>query len=219
MLVKSTARSRYVSIPPRKMRLVADQVRGMPVEKALGVLHFSPRVAARHIAKTIKSAAANALSLEGTDNLKPEDLVVRSITVDDAPTAKRIRFQSMGRVYRIRKRYCHLTVNVEAEVEQEVKKARPRKTKSRETEPDKGKEKPKDKSTTKSRAKTKTKTKTKAKTTTKSKAAPKTDSDKTKKSAKPKTAKTAARKPATKTTKTGKATAKTGKRAASGDDK
>jgi large subunit ribosomal protein L22 len=124
MLVKTTARLRYVSVPPRKMRLVANMVKGMPVEKALNVLNFTPRVAAYHIAKTLKSAAANALSLQGTDHLKPEDLRVSGIVVDEAPAAKRIRFQSMGRVYRYKKRYCHLTVTLEAEVKAPtVKKA------------------------------------------------------------------------------------------------
>ena len=124
MWVKATARLKYVSIPPRKMRLVANLVKGMPVEKALNVLNFTPRVAAHHIAKTLKSAAANALSLEGTDHLKPEDLVVSNIIVDAAPTAKRIRFQSMGRVFRYKKRFCHLTVMLEGEMEApEPKKA------------------------------------------------------------------------------------------------
>jgi large subunit ribosomal protein L22 len=122
MLVQSRARLRFVSIPPRKMRLIADAVKGMPVEKALNILSFSPRIAAHHVAKTIKSAAANALSVEGTDNLKPEDLVIKSIFVDNAPTAKRIRFQSMGRVFRIRKRHCHLTVMVEGEMVAEAPK-------------------------------------------------------------------------------------------------
>ncbi|MEW6049605.1 MAG: 50S ribosomal protein L22 [Candidatus Zixiibacteriota bacterium] len=110
MAVTTTARLRYVSIPPRKMRVVAQLVQGMPIQKALDALNFMPRVAAHHVAKTLKSAAANALSLEGTAHLKPEDLMVKSIYVDDAPMAKRIRFQSMGRVFRYRKRYCHLTV-------------------------------------------------------------------------------------------------------------
>ncbi|MBD3257999.1 50S ribosomal protein L22 [candidate division GN15 bacterium] len=105
-----TAQSRHVSIPPRKMRLVADMVIGRPVEDALNVLNFTPRIAARHIAKTIKAAVANKLSFEGTSHLNPEDLYVEKITVDAAPTHKRIRFQSMGRVFRIRKRHCHLAV-------------------------------------------------------------------------------------------------------------
>ena len=117
MLVQSSARLKYLSIPPRKMRLVADVVRGLPVEKALNILNFTPKMAALHIAKTLKSAVANALSLEGTDHLKPENLMIKRISVDAAPTAKRVRFQSMGRVFRIRKRYCHLTVVLEGETD------------------------------------------------------------------------------------------------------
>lgn len=124
MRIRSSAKLRFVSIPPRKMRLVGDMVKGLPVEKALNVLNFTPRIAARHIAKTVKSAAANALSIEGTDHLKPEDLMVKNVIVDAAPTAKRLRFQSMGRVFRIRKRYCHLTVQIEGEADTQVQEAR-----------------------------------------------------------------------------------------------
>ncbi|RKX22322.1 MAG: 50S ribosomal protein L22 [Candidatus Zixiibacteriota bacterium] len=117
MLVKSKACLKYISVPPRKMRLVGDMVKGMPVEKALNILNFTPRIAAHHIAKTLKSAASNALSLEGTDHLKPEDLLVKNIIVDAAPTAKRIRFQSMGRAFRYRKRFCHLTILIEGQMD------------------------------------------------------------------------------------------------------
>lgn len=108
-----TAGLRYVSIPPRKMRLVANMVKGLPIEKALDVLNFTPRIAAKHIANTLKSAAANRLSIEGTDSLRPEDLYVKEITVQAAPSAKRIRFQSMGRVFRYKKRHCHLSILLE----------------------------------------------------------------------------------------------------------
>ncbi len=141
MHVTSTAKLRFVSIPPKKMRLVADMIKGMPVQKALDVLNFTPRIAAQHIARTVKSAAANALSVEGTDKLKAENLIVKSISVDAAPTAKRIRFQSMGRVFRYRKRFCHLTVHLQGEMIAEEPKA-----------------------TTKSAAKTKSKTKATKKT-------------------------------------------------------
>ncbi|MFC1475329.1 50S ribosomal protein L22, partial [Candidatus Zixiibacteriota bacterium] len=120
MLVNSTARLKYLSIPPRKMRLVADTVKGMPVEKALGILNYTPKIAAHHLAKTLKSAAANALSQEGTDHLRPEDLLIKNIIVDAAPTAKRIRFRSMGRVYRYNKRFCHLTVLLEGHTDIDV---------------------------------------------------------------------------------------------------
>ncbi|MGH8016082.1 MAG: 50S ribosomal protein L22 [Candidatus Zixiibacteriota bacterium] len=117
MIVRATARLRFASIPARKMRLVGNTVKGLPVEQAINILNFTPRIAARHIAKTLKSAAANALSLEGTDHLRPEALTVKSIIVDEAPTAKRIRFQSMGRVFRYRKRFCHLTVELVGETD------------------------------------------------------------------------------------------------------
>ncbi len=135
MQVEATARLKYVSIPPRKMRLVAEMVKNMPVEEALNVLNFTPKIAARHVARTLKSAAANALSKEGTDHLRPESLTIKSITVDAAPTAKRIRFESMGRVYRVRKRHCHLTIIVagQTDVEAEAKKSR-KKTRAAEVE-------------------------------------------------------------------------------------
>ncbi len=113
MPVTTTARLRYVSVPPRKMRLVANLVKGLPIQKALDILNFTKRAAAQPIAKTLKSAAANALSISGTDHVKPEDLHIKSITVDPAPSMKRIRFQSMGRVFRYRKRHSHLTVILE----------------------------------------------------------------------------------------------------------
>ncbi|RKX24340.1 MAG: 50S ribosomal protein L22 [Candidatus Zixiibacteriota bacterium] len=108
-----TARSMFLSIPQRKMRQVAQLVIGLRVEKALDILNFTPKIAAEHIARTLKSAVANKLSVEGTSQLNPEDLSVKRITVDAAPTAKRIRFQSMGRVFRYRKRFCHLSIYLE----------------------------------------------------------------------------------------------------------
>jgi len=173
------------------MRLVADTVKGLAVEKALAILNFTPRIAARHLAKTLKSAAANALSKEGTDHLSPEALIITNIIVDAAPTAKRIRFRSMGRVYRYRKRFCHLRVELEGKAEVAAdKKARPaaaatsakKKTatkgaKAKTTEKKAGAKKPaakgkkavsgKKTGAAKSTATKKTGTKTKAKTATK----------------------------------------------------
>jgi len=120
--MQALARNRFLKVSPRKMRRVAKLVKGKPVEEALDILNFSPQFAAHHLAKTVKSAAANAIANVGTARLKPEDLTVTRILVDGAPTAKRVRFQSMGRVFRIRKRYCHLTVEVEGEAEEEASK-------------------------------------------------------------------------------------------------
>lgn len=127
--MQAIARIKYLKVPPKKMRLVAALVKGKPVEEALNILNFTPRAAAHHLAKTVKAAAANAISGVGTAKLKAEDLHVSNVMVDSAPTAKRIRFQSMGRVYRIRKRYCHVLVEVEGDPEPEVVKTKTRATK------------------------------------------------------------------------------------------
>lgn len=128
--MQAKARVKYLKTSPRKMRQVAHLVKGKPVEEALNILNYTPKAAAHHLAKTLKSAAANAISGVGTAKLKAEDLQVASILVDQAPTAKRVRFQSMGRVFRLRKRFCHLTVFVEGEPEKETPKpTRTKKTK------------------------------------------------------------------------------------------
>lgn len=108
--ITPTAQAKFLSIPPRKMRQVADLIKGLPAEEALGILNFTPKIAAQHMARTLKSAVANKLSLEGTDRLNPEDLHVKQVMVSAGPIAKRIRYRSMGRVYRVRKRYCHLAI-------------------------------------------------------------------------------------------------------------
>ena len=130
--ITPTAQARFLSIPPRKMRQVADLVQGMPAEEALGILNFTPKVAAEHMARTLKSAVANKLSFEGTDRLNPEDLRIKQIMVSAGPTAKRVQFRSMGRVYRLRKRYCHLAIYLEVKSEAVEKiETRPETTKAK----------------------------------------------------------------------------------------
>jgi len=170
--MQATARIRYLKVSPRKMRLVANLVKGKPVEDALNILHFTRKAAAFQLAKTVKAAAANAIAGVGTGKLRAEDLSISTILVDQAPTAKRVRFESMGRVYRIRKRYCHLTVVVEGEPEkEEPKKTRARKPRAKKevTDTDETKEKPKAKkaATKEKTAKKKTKKAEKADTKTK----------------------------------------------------
>ena len=152
-------------------------VKGMPVQKALDVLNFTPKIAAKHIARTVKSAAANALSIEGTDVVKAEDLCIKNITVDAAPTAKRIRFQSMGRVYRYKKRFCHLTVLLQGEAESEQVVSKPKKkakSKAKAKDEQPAEAKPAKKATkSKSKAVAKKKTAVKAKDSTESKPAKK----------------------------------------------
>lgn len=101
------ASARYVRIAPRKARLIADQVRGMHIEKARALLQFSPRSAAQDIHKLIDSAAANA---ENNHDLIADEMRVSSITVDEGPTLKRYRPRAQGRATPIHKRTSHIAV-------------------------------------------------------------------------------------------------------------
>lgn len=101
------ASARYVRIAPRKARLVADQVRGLHIEKARALLAFSPRGAARDIHKLIDSAAANA---ENNHDLVGDEMLITSITVDEGPTLKRYRPRAQGRATPIHKRTSHIAV-------------------------------------------------------------------------------------------------------------
>jgi large subunit ribosomal protein L22 len=104
-VVKASAR--YVRIAPRKARLIADQVRGLHIEKARALLQFSPRGAAQDIHKLIDSAAANA---ENNHDLIGDEMRISSITVDEGPTLRRFRPRAMGRATPINKRTSHIAV-------------------------------------------------------------------------------------------------------------
>jgi len=101
--------ARNVPMSPRKVRLVADVVRGKPVAQALGLLRFLPQRAAEAVASAVKSAAANA---ENNFQLDPEELVIVAITADEGRRLKRFRPRARGRVNRIIKRSSHITVVV-----------------------------------------------------------------------------------------------------------
>ncbi len=96
-------------ISPQKMRLVADQIRGLEVERALDVLTFSNKKAATVIKKVLESAIANAEHNDGADI---DDLKISEILVDAGPTMKRLRPRARGRADRIIKRTSHLKVTV-----------------------------------------------------------------------------------------------------------
>jgi large subunit ribosomal protein L22 len=96
---------------PRKMRVVANLVRGKAVEEAVGMLDLLPKKAARLISKAVKSAAANAEEKSGGD-VSVEDLKIAAISVDGGPIVKRWMPRSMGRANRINHRTSHLTVVV-----------------------------------------------------------------------------------------------------------
>ena len=101
------ARARYVRVAPRKARLVADLVRGLPLEDALPLLRFSTRSAAQDIRKLLESAAANA---ETNHDLVADDLLIKDIHVDEGPTLRRYRPRALGRATRINKRTSHIAV-------------------------------------------------------------------------------------------------------------
>lgn len=97
---------------PRKMRKVADMIRGEEVFKALGVLQFSPQDAARRLEKLLRSAIANWESKNEGKRPEENSLVVREIMVDSARMLKRIQPAPQGRAHRIRKRSNHVTLTV-----------------------------------------------------------------------------------------------------------
>jgi large subunit ribosomal protein L22 len=105
------ARAKWVHTSARKARLVTDLIRGRSVPEARTILAFSQRAAARDVEKVLRSAVANA---ESRPDLlwNGDDLVVAAAYVDEGPTLKRWRARARGRVARIRKRTCHITVEL-----------------------------------------------------------------------------------------------------------
>lgn len=95
---------------PRKMRLVADLVRGKGVEQALAILRFSPKEASRRLEKLLLSAIANWQAKNEDASLEDADLIVKEIRVDGGRMLKRLRPAPQGRAHRIRKRSNHVTV-------------------------------------------------------------------------------------------------------------
>ncbi|HIP96789.1 MAG TPA: 50S ribosomal protein L22 [Anaerolineae bacterium] len=114
MAFEVRAVARYVRMSPQKVRLVADQVRGMGAVDALAVLKHMPQAAARPMYKVIRSAVANAEENIGMDR---EDLYIAQVTVDGGPMMKRWRAGARGRYKPILKRSSHITV-VLSEVEE-----------------------------------------------------------------------------------------------------
>ena len=101
------AEARYVRTAPRKAQLVAEQIRGRPVPEARTILAFMTRDAARDVEKVLSSAVANA---EANHNLDADELYVSVATVGAGPTLKRWRARARGRVARVKKRTCHITI-------------------------------------------------------------------------------------------------------------
>lgn len=110
--MEAKALAKDVGYPARKVRLVADLVRGRNVEEALEILKLTPRAAAVPVSKTIRSAMHNMVNLKG-GTAEAEDMVVKSIRVDEGRTLYRIRPRAQGRAFRLRKRSSHIRVIVE----------------------------------------------------------------------------------------------------------
>jgi large subunit ribosomal protein L22 len=105
----TSATLKYTHLSPQKMRLVADQIRGLPVDRAINLLAFSNKKGADIIKKVLESAIANAENNDGADI---DELMVSAIQVNQGPTMKRLRPRARGRADRILKRTSHLTVTV-----------------------------------------------------------------------------------------------------------
>ena len=108
--MQAKAVTKNVRISATKVRQVLDVVRGKPVDRALSILQYMPQKAAREVARTVKSAAANA---ENNFDMSPEALVIKTTYADEGPTLKRFMPRARGRADRINKRTTHITVVVD----------------------------------------------------------------------------------------------------------
>ncbi len=107
--METRAVARYIWIGPRKVRLVADLVRGKGVNDALAILRFAPQRAAKPISKVVRSAQANA---EHNHSMDAEELFIKTICIDEGPILKRFQARARGRADVKRRRTCHITVVV-----------------------------------------------------------------------------------------------------------
>lgn len=110
------ASARYVRTSPRKVRLVADQIRGKGYEEAQALLRFNPRGASGPVLKLLESCAANA---ENNSDLDPEEMRIVEISVDEGPTMRRYRARARGRATRIDKNTCHIHIALSPDPDQE----------------------------------------------------------------------------------------------------
>ena len=107
--METSARMKHARLSAQKGRLVADQIRGLPVEQAIAQLRFSSKKAAGIIVKVVESAIANAEHNEGADI---DELRVSAVCVDEGPSSRRFRARARGRINHILKRTSHITVTV-----------------------------------------------------------------------------------------------------------
>ncbi len=105
------AQLRYLQASPQKVRLVADQIRGLGVQEAVNILQLTKKAAAGPLGKLLQSAIANAENLD--EQVDMDKVYVKEIWVNGGPTLKRIRPQPMGRAFRILKRQSHITIKLD----------------------------------------------------------------------------------------------------------
>ena len=110
--LEAKATLRYARISSRKVKIVADLIRGKKVDEALAIVKFTPKASSEIIEKLLKSAIANAENNHGTNR---GNLIVSEIYANQGPTLKRIRPAAKGSAVRIRKRTCHITIVVKEE--------------------------------------------------------------------------------------------------------
>lgn len=108
------ARAKYLHIAPRKVRLVANLIRGKKVSEARAILQFTVKRAAPMLGKVLESAVANAetAAREKRERIDTDEMVVKSIMVDGGPSTRRFRSQPRGRASRVRKRMSHVTLHI-----------------------------------------------------------------------------------------------------------
>jgi len=118
---KAFASLKNVPTSPRKMRLVADMVRGMEVNRALDVLRFSPKEASIRVEKLLLSAIANWQAKNEGQRIEENELYIKEICVDSARILKRLRPAPQGRAHRIRKRSNHVTILLDSKTTNNTK--------------------------------------------------------------------------------------------------
>ena len=113
-MASAIARAKYLRVAPRKVRLVADLIRGKSVAEARNILHYTVKKSAPLITKVLESAVANAESAaaEKRERINTDDMIISRIFVDEGPTLRRFTPQPRGRATRIRKRSSHITLTI-----------------------------------------------------------------------------------------------------------
>jgi large subunit ribosomal protein L22 len=106
---RTRAQLKHLRMTPMKARRIVNLIRGTDVAAAASILKFSPQAAAEPVAKLLASAIANA---ENNQGLSADSLFVDTIYVDEGPTLKRFQPRAQGRAFRIRKRTCHITIEL-----------------------------------------------------------------------------------------------------------